>query len=104
MRIENVVVPVTRQLEQWLRRPVRGNGGFQAVLDGLQRCRRNRLGFDELWIDPKSVLAMRIVAYVDRHGSGGFQQRLRPIAEALRPHVVLPETGSLFEAEGERRL
>lgn len=70
-----------------LRRPVRGQGGFQNLLRTLQaQLTENNV----LTLTP--TLAGRIARYVRNYGDGGFQGRLGPVlaelsqlAKALEP-------------------
>ncbi len=66
-----------------LMKPIQGQGGFQNVLGRLQAwadpvTRRVYIPVDEL---------ESIVRYVMKYGEGGFQDRLRPIADEVKALV-----------------
>ena len=62
-----------------LNRPINGQGGFQTLLRRLQEC------CNEDWtrITVDAQLYERIRRYTANYGSGGFQGRLRSLAERL---------------------
>lgn len=62
-----------------INRPVNGQGGFQDLLRLLQ----NGLSGNTLIIDSEEV-AERILRYADQYGEGGFENRLRGIADQIR--------------------
>lgn len=62
-----------------LMRPVRGEGGWNSLLRGLQQKLGPRGRLD---LTPEDVI--RIRNYTEHHGVGGFQSRLAPVLEALR--------------------
>ena len=77
-------VDVTPEIASELEKPVEGEGGFQALLRELQLCRRGST------LEIPEDLARLVVAYYRKFGRGGFQHRLRPIAEALEAQGVDP--------------
>jgi death-on-curing protein len=80
---ERVPDPLTVHLEAeeiaLLMRPVRGQGGWNSLLRGLQQ-RVDHAG--DLDLMPLDI--QRIRAYAEHHGVGGFQSRLRPVLDAIR--------------------
>ena len=82
-----VRLELTHAAANKLRRPIRGEGGFQNLLRTLQSKLTDG---DVLTLTP--VLAGRIARYVHSYGQGGFQGRLDPVlteltelAKALEP-------------------
>lgn len=71
-------VRLTEDELELLSRPVEGQGGFQNIL----RLMQSRLQDDHLAVTEDE--AERIARYVEEYGGGGFQERLRPLAERLR--------------------
>lgn len=61
-----------------LGREVHGEGGFQSLL----RLLRSSLHDQSLEITSQEV-AERILRAVDKYGEGGFQERIRPIADQI---------------------
>jgi hypothetical protein len=78
-------VDVTPEIGNELEKSVEGQGGFQALLRELQLCQRGST------LHIPEDLARLVVAYYRKFGRGGFQHRLRPIAEALEAQGVDPD-------------
>ena len=77
-------VELTDEAARALRRPVRGQGGFQTLLRTLQsRLTEGNV----LTLTP--AVAGRIARYVHDYGQGGFQGRLGPVLDQL---VLLART------------
>ncbi len=57
-------------------KPIKGNGGFQSLLTGLQKSLVGR----QLHISYANW--KRVLRYARRYGGGGFQNRLEPIINA----------------------
>jgi hypothetical protein len=69
---------LSQEAANLLRRPIRGEGGFQNLLRTLQA----KLTDDNvLTLTP--TLAGRVARYVHSYGQGGFQGRLDPILTQL---------------------
>ena len=73
-----VTIQLTDDEIELLSRPIEGQGGFQDTLKLMQ----SRLQDDQLSVTEQE--AERIVRYVVDYGGGGFQERLRPLADRLR--------------------
>jgi len=73
-----LTVRLSEDVVERLSRPIVGEGGFQGIL----RLLRDRTEDGTLSVAVGE--AQRIVRYVDDYGGGGFQQRLRPLADSLR--------------------
>lgn len=87
-------VTVTRAQMRGLQYLSGGTGGFQSLQRELLRC---RVGETDTFAIPTETVARRIVTYVETYGGGGFQQRLRPVADQLRPLLPsLPTQAALF--------
>jgi hypothetical protein len=84
-------VALTHEDMKFLRRRIEGGGGFQGLLRDLQAAQDGyRLRLSE-------PLARRVVAYVEKYGDGGYQQRLRRLADEIRPQLpALPQQEALF--------
>ena len=61
-----------------IRRPVRGQGGFQSLLRKLQK----QLDGDLLEVSEADL--ERLVRYSFEYGQGGFQERTKPTARRSR--------------------
>lgn len=73
-----VIISLTQEEIDRLRRPIRGVGGFQSLLERLQA--RLRGGNLELNLEDVE----RIARYVQQYGEGGFQGRLEGVLIELR--------------------
>jgi death on curing protein len=78
-----MTVRLDRGAHTLLSRPVRGEGGWNRLLRGLQR---NLKPNGELTLGPEDV--RRIRSYAEHHGVGGFQSRLAPVLEAIRREMT----------------
>ena len=72
-----LTVPLSEDMLDLLSRPVEGSGGFQDTLTLLQ----SRVQGSSVSLSREE--ARRVVRYVQEYGGGGFQERLRPLAERL---------------------
>jgi hypothetical protein len=71
------IVQLTQEQADILRRPVKGEGGFQSLLRGLQQNlnrRTNVLTVTEEQFE-------RIIRYTSQYGWGGFEGRLEAVRE-----------------------
>ncbi len=74
-----VVIELTPEEADKIRRPIHGQGGFQSLLQRIQ----NQLNEQErLILDIDDIRQIR--RYQSRYGTGGFQGRLDAILAALR--------------------
>ncbi len=78
---DDLVVNLTKSQEELLMRPVRGQGGYQSLLRKLQ----GNISGGRLSLSPQDC--ERIVRYAGDYGGGGWQGRLRSIADAARRYV-----------------
>lgn len=74
---KKVSVQLTDDEQALLAKPVHGQGGFQSLLKRIQAC----VNGDKLEVD--SEMVERLGRYADRYGSGGFQGRIRSLAERV---------------------
>lgn len=75
-----VTIGVDQETREFLSRPVNGQGGFQDLLRELNR----NLDGSSLVISSQSV-AERIVRYSEEYNEGGFQNRLKTLADQVKP-------------------
>lgn len=77
-----IIVSLTPDEANRLRRGLSGQGGFQSLINSLQ----NKLYGDDLEMDLEDV--ERIARYVKEYGTGGFQGRLEGIINAIQRLVT----------------
>jgi death on curing protein len=87
---ERIPEPMTIALDPGeralLMRPVKGAGGWNSLLRGLQAKLDSR---GKMELAPSDI--QRIRNYSEHHGVGGFQSRLAPVLEAIRREQARPK-------------
>lgn len=77
-----IVVDLTDQELEWIQRPVKGQGGFQSLMRRIQgQLNGNRL------IMPRAE-GERLVRYAGDYKQGGFQDRIKTIADRIQEQLV----------------
>ena len=79
MRVKSITVVLSGEELRLLRKPVVGSGGHQSLLRKLQANLHRATGI--LTIEEEEI--HRIIRYRKKYGQGGFQDRLRTMADAL---------------------
>lgn len=79
------IVNLTDDEKTYLRRPIRGSGGFQSLLTKLRdSTKKGIMSLDH-------ILASDVVRYWENYGHGGFQDRLSSISNAARSLILREE-------------
>jgi hypothetical protein len=79
MRVKSITVILSGEELRLLRKPVVGDGGHQSLLRKLQANTDRATG--EMTVGQPEI--ERIVRYRKKYGQGGFQDRLKTMADAL---------------------
>ena len=75
---DSLHLQLTEEQVEFLRRPVRGQGGYQSLLARLQSQLRGNC----LTLTPTDC--EKVVRYSRDYGQGGFQSRLQPIVPIVQ--------------------
>jgi hypothetical protein len=73
-------VKLTRSEAELVQRPIRGIGGMQSLLRGLQK----KLDEETLTLELTNDDVEKILRYAKEYGEGGFQGRLGGMANAIK--------------------
>lgn len=91
---KRIRVKLDAETQALLRRTIRGNGGFQ----GLQKKLQAALGEDG-HLDLDLETARQVAQYADSYGQGGYQSRIKPLAQKVKDLLPPGDSGqqSLLE-------
>ncbi len=78
-------VSVTEEIADWIMMPIRGQGRFQDFLRKLQ----SQLDYPNLTLSLHPTDLGKIPPHIE-YQPGGFENRLKPLAELLRAQGLIP--------------